>query len=295
MLSIIVKEHEETLDKIGGMIAQSSQIPLEKELIISTSKQTDDFLNLYNVDQYPFTVRAVTGSKNAGDSVYRGSLAAKGENLLIMDCHMCYSPKNTLRLIDTLEQNPNTVVTPAVNAVEFPSCKVAPAAFGYGVKFSMSEKNAFEWKWLPKLSDKPYPVPLSCGGALALKKDTFMQLYNHGGIEAAFDFEEERTMRLWRLGYPTLVEPRSEFGHWFKKTMAKRMAANWYKSRAASLYINTLDNTRWDKINSRLTREWGTAWVSTLEDVYRNYTSLRNEMMDYRYNIDENYFVELNI
>lgn len=275
------------------MIAQAANIPLEKELIIATSKKSDEFLNLYNIDKYNFPIKVVTRTTDAGNGVYLGALASNGDNLLILDCHICYQPVDTLTLIDTLEKNPNTLITPAINIVDFPSCNIKDSGIGYGVKFRISEKTAFEWIWLPKTLDYPYIVPIACGGAVAMKRNTFDDLYMHGGMEAALDFEEERSIRMARLGHPTLVEPRSVFGHWFKNTMASTMAKNWYKSRAAGLYINTLNDSRWDKINERLTREWGISWLGELEDVYKKYTYLREDLMNYRYSIDENYFIEI--
>ena len=275
------------------MISQAAGIPLDKELIIATSKLTDDFLNSYNIDQYSFPVRAVTGTTNAGNGVYLGAFASRGDNLLIMDCHICYSPEGTVTLIDTLEKNPNAIITPAINIIDFPSCKIKTEGDGYGVKFKISEKKAFEWIWLPKMSDIPYKVPIACGGAVAMKRHVFDKLYIHGGLEAAFDFEEERSIRLARLGYPSIVEPRVTFGHWFKNTMALAMAKNWYKSRAAALYCNTLDDKRWDKINERLIREWGVSWTGILEEFYKKYSYLRDDLMNYKYSIDENYFVEI--
>lgn len=293
MLSIIVKEHEETPDKIGGMIAQAAAIPLEKELIIATSKKSDDFLNLYNIDKYDFPIRAITGTTDAGNGVYLGAIASIGDNLLILDCHICYKPNDTLLLIDTLERNPNSLVTPGINIVDFPSCNIKAPGDGYGVKFRISEKSALEWIWLPKIANQPYFVPVACGGAVAMKRYTFDDLYIHGGMEAAFDFEEEKSIRLARLGHSSIVDPRAVFGHWFKNTMATTMAKNWYRSRAAALYCNTIDDERWNKINERLTREWGISWVSVLEEVYKKYTYLREDLRNYKYSIDENYFIEI--
>lgn len=293
MLSIIIKEHNESPEHIGGMISQAANIPLDKELIIATSKKTDDFLSHYNIDQYSFPIKAVTGTVDAGNGVYLGAFASRGDNLLIMDCHICYSSKDTAILIDTLEKNPNSVITPAINITDFPSCNITSSGIGYGVRFKISEKKALEWIWLPKVSNDPYIVQIACGGAMAMKRNTFDDLYIHGGIEAAFDFEEERSARLLRLGHSTIVEPRSTFGHWFKNSMAPEMAKNWYRSRASALYINTSDDKRWDKINEILTKQWGSSWIDVLEDVYRKYTYLREDLMNYRYNVDENWLFQI--
>ncbi len=293
MLSIIVKEHEESVEHIRGMIYQAANIPLEKELIIATSRKSENFLSLYDIDKYNFPIKAATGTINAGNGVYLGVLASRGDNLLILDCHICYPPKDTLTLLDTLEKNPNSLVTPGINIIDFPSCKIKAQGDGYGVKFRMSEKSAFEWIWLTKQGNYPYQVPIACGGAVIMKRHTFDDLYIHGGMEAAFDFEEERSIRLARLGHFSIVEPRVVFGHLFKTTMTAAMSKNWHRSRAAVLYINTLDDKRWEIINERLTRHWGISWISVLEEVYRKYTYLREDLRNYGDPIDENYFIEI--
>lgn len=294
MLSIIVKEHNESEDKIGKMIDQASYIPFKKELIIATSKKTDDFLDLYNIDQYNFPIKAVTGTSDAGNGAFLGALESKGDNLLIMDCHICYQPQETAILIDTLEKNPDSIVTPGISIVDFPSCNVKViGAVGYGVKFRISNKKPFEWVWLPKKFDTPYMVPIACGGAIAMKKGTFNDLFKYGGMKTAFDFEEEKSARLAKLGHHTLIDPRVIFGHWFKTSIAPQMAKNWYKSRAAALYINTLDDNRWEKINEILTRSWGPLWINVLEDVYRDYTVIRNNLMKYKDSINENWYFEI--
>lgn len=303
MLSIIVKEHDETPDKIDGMILQISKIPLEKELIFSTSKPLTDFFEEHRkiIDKYDFDIGAVYNEKkNSGYSYTLGCLNAEYDNLLILDCHICCPPPCALRLIKTLEENPYSIVTPGVNDVDFPSCSLRPnTGIGYGFKIRISSSNPFEWLWLPKYRDDVYAVPLSCGGVFAMKNDLFNILYDMGGFSQAFDFEEEKSMRLWRMGYPSLVEPRAVVGHWFKPQMASVQAENWFKMRVIALYCNLLDENNWNKAEKIISKVWGELWTKNLEYAKENYTWLRNLMKEIDIknggnNNIENWFIEIN-
>lgn len=302
MLSIIVKEHEETPDKIDGMILQISKIPIRKELIFSTSKKTSEFLSEHGkvIDQYDFDIGAVYNKeKNSGYSYTLGCLNAKGDNLLVLDCHICCPPQLVSILIDTLEKNPYTIVTPGINDVDFPSCSLREnTGIGYGFKVKISNEKLFEWIWLPKYQETPYTVPLSCGGAFAMKSYLFDVLYSQGGFRQAFDFEEEKSMRLWRMGFPTIVEPRAVFGHWFKPHMASVQADNWYKMRVVALYCNLLDQNSWNRAEKILSKAWGKLWYDNLEYAKTNYSWLRDTMIEVDMNVGnhniENWFIEVN-
>ena len=162
MLSIVVKEHNETVDKIGRIIEQASNIPIEKELIFVTSKTASEFsyiLETLSSERYNLTIRYIPSIKNSGEAVTLGAQYSRGDNILVIDCHVCFSPDDTIMLIDTLERNPDSMVTPGIYHTDFPSCIVSnnkivdDTAIGYGSRIRISSGNSFEWIWLPKQKD----------------------------------------------------------------------------------------------------------------------------------------------
>lgn len=294
MLSIIIKEHRESSENILQMLNQISDLPMEKELLFMTSMPYRDFVEKYQPWNYDYNIGIYDNVMSCGQAVNLGAKCACGEDLLILDCHSCFNTSSVNRLLDTLNRNPDAMVTPAIRHVDFPVCTTSHQGLGYGARFKISKQNTFQWLWLgPERTDKPYPIPLACACAFALKKDTFNKLLEQGDLKQAFNFEEERSMRLWRMGHPTLVEPRSEFGHWFKPHMSDTQQKDWFFSRISSLYVNILQEDNWNKVNEIMSVAWKNDWEKGLEYARQEYSYLRDLMLEYKNNIDESWFIQI--
>lgn len=295
LLSIIVKEHRETPKNISKMMSQVSKLPMEKELIFSTSMSCNEFIEKYHPWNYNYSTTVLGDIYSCGEAVNLGAKCAKGENLLILDCHVCFPPREVIILINTLERNPNAMITPAISHVDFPLCSSNIKAQAYGARFKISSKNPFEWVWLgAERIDKEYPIPMACACAFAMKKDVFQQLSYQDDIKLAFNFEEERSIRLWRMGHPTLVEPRAVFGHKFGgKPMSNTQEADWFTTRVCGWYVNILQDSNWNKLNDIYTKSWGKLWIDGLEYAKQKYSHLRDMMIKYKDNIDEQWFVKI--
>lgn len=295
MLSIIVKEHKETPEKILKILSQAEEIRergRDVELLFMTSMDNKQFLDKYQPWKYSYNLTVYGNVMSCGAAVNMGANYAKGDELLVVDCHICFDTTNLDILMRTLENNPMAMVTPALKHVDFPVCDYSTTALGYGARFKVSSKNSFEWIWLgAERTDEEYPVPLACACAFAIKKNVFSELLKQGYLRQAFNFEEERSMRLWRMGYPTLIEPRAVFGHWFKPHMSSTQVQDWYYTRICSLYVNILEENNWNRLEKTLSKAWKNQWTIGLEFAKENYTWLRDIMMKYKDNIDENWFV----
>lgn len=302
MLSVIIGEHNESPVYVRKMIEQVSRLPYKKELLFVTSSKYSDFYSKFGrMDNYKFPVSVIGGADSCGAGRNTGGQAASGDTLLYMDCHVCFTPQAVDRLLQTLRAHPNAIVAPALQPVEFPSC--APeGGKGHGVAFSFSKQKPFEWTWLPSETEAhEYTSPFVCGCAFMMKKDTFNVLNTHGGFlgsHQGLGFEEEKSMRLWRLDCPTFIEPRVTFGHLFKGHQGKpswdqHSTAGFYRSRVVGFYINVFNKDLWNQIEDILISSWGDEYFKNLEYARTNYTWLRNLMKPYKDKIDERWFLRV--
>jgi len=299
MLSIIIQEHNESKAFVRKMLEQTGQLSMDKELIFVTSKPYQQFYDEYLKGYtYRFPVSVIGRIDSCGAARTVGGEKAAGDTLLYMDCHVCFTPSALERLLKTLDRHENALVAPAIAPVEFPECRKS-GAMGYGVVFRFVDR-PFEWVWLSKQKDREYVVPFVCGCAFAMKKDTFNVLNAYGGflgIHTGLSWEEEKSMRLWRLGHPTYIEPRAVFGHLFKGYAGhpqwdEHSTAGYYDSRVAGIYINVFDKVLWDHIESLCTRVWGQdVWNRYLRKAIRNYSWLREQLRPLKDRIREEWFL----
>ncbi len=301
MISIIIGEHNEAREFVLKMISQVSQLPYEKELIFATSSRFSDFYAKFGkMDKYKFPVSVIGGADSCGAGRNAGGQMASGDTLLYMDCHVCFTPEAVSRLIATQKAHPDAVVAPALQPVEFPSCEPAGGK-GHGVAFRFVN-NPFEWVWLPSETEsREYTSPFVCGCAFSMMKDTFNVLNTHGGflgMHQGLSWEEEITMRLWRLGHPTYIEPRATFGHLFKghgnhPTWDQHSVQGFFLGRVVGFWVNVFDRNLFSQIENLLVKSWGEEYLKNLEYAKTNYTWLRNMMKPYANRIDERWFLRV--
>ncbi len=302
MISIIIGEHNEAKEFVHKMVAQVARLPYEKELIFATSSNFKDFYSKFGrLDNYKFPISVIGGADSCGAGRNVGGSSASGDMLLYMDCHVCFTPEAVSRLIATQKAHPDAVVAPALQHVKFPSCEPAGGK-GHGVAFRFTEGKPFEWVWLPaETEEHEYTSPFICGCAFMMKKDTFNVLNTHGGFlgsHQGLGFEEEKSLRLWRLNRPTFVEPRATFGHLFKghqgaPSWDQHSTAGFYQSRVVSFWVNVFDRDLFSQIESLLVKSWGEEYLKSLEYAKTNYTWLRNLMKPYANRIDERWFLRV--
>lgn len=295
MLSIIIQEHNEGRDKVRGMLDQASLLNIPIELIYVTSSKYQDFINQYGPFNYNYPIRIVGNVQSCGAARTEGGKIAKGNDLLYMDSHVCFDQKAVNQLITTLNKHPDAIVAPAIKTtLQFPSCSTNNA-IGYGVAFSFKNR-PFEWIYVdPERKDKEFLVPFCCGCSFSIKKNTFNTLQRFGGFlgqHTGLSWEEEKCMRLWRLGHPTYSEPRSVFGHYFRKEFVDSHSnSDWYKSFVVGAYINVFNQEVWNKVEDISSKMWGDEWYRNLEYAKTNFTGLRNKLYPYRNRINEKYFL----
>ncbi len=298
MISIIIQEHMEPVPFIKAMLGQASKLVERIEVIFATSMSENGFYDKHGPFRYNFPVRILGNLNSCGAARNAGGIVARGKELLFMDTHVCFKPQAVDRVLETLHQNPASVVAPALTPIEFPECD-KPGGIAYGVVY-MFGGDSFAWTWLPaERMDKEFPVPFVCGCMFAIKKVVFNKLQSYGGFLSAhtgLSWEEEATMRLWRLGHSTLTEPRATFGHYFKdypghssKDVYK--LEDWHKSFAVGTYINVFDPDVWEYINELSIKKWGGKWIDSMEFAKQKYSWLRAMLKPHAKNIDEKWFL----
>lgn len=290
-LSIIIQEYNEGRDFVQKMVSQAAALTIKKEVIYVTSKGYGEFEKSYGPFQIPVSI--IANVKDRGMARTRGGRFASGDSLLFMDSHVCYDAANLNRLLRTLNENPAALISPAIRSIDFPSCKSEGGGLGYGVAMGFS-KFPFEWIWTGEnKDDKPFEVPFICGCINMMKKKTFDVLNSVGG---GFYWEEEKSMRLWRLGRPTLSEPRAVFGHYFKGQGGHRSADpdstdGYFKGQLEFMYANIFNQDVWNHIEKMLIAQWGSEYYKNLELAKNRYSWVRAKMLPYRDRIDERWFM----
>lgn len=297
MLSIIIQEHNENRAFVQKMVEQASMLPVVKELIYVTSASIKEFTEKYGPFKMPVSI--IGNVQSCGAARNAGGQFASGDTLLYMDSHVCFSPDNVQKLLSTLDRHPDAIVAPAVQAIEFPSCQVS-GGIGHGVAFRFTPQNPFEWVWLPsERTDMEFTAPFVCGCAFSMRKDLFNVLNSYGGFLGAhtgLSWEEEKSFRLWRLGYPTYIEPRATFGHLYKgysnhPKWDEHSTQGYFLSRVIGFYVNVFDKSLWDYIEGLLAESWGNEYWKALGFARANYRWLRELMKPHANKIDERWFL----
>ena len=296
-LSIIAQEHHEGREFVSKMIDQVSEISTSHEILFVSSMTENEFRRLYG--PFKVEIKVIGNVQSCGAARNAGAMNALGRSLLFMDCHVCFKDADVQTLLSTLNKHPGSLVGPGLFPIEFPGCTVSGGT-AYGVAFFFDE-TPFEWKWLPAPTlEHEFESPFICGCAFMMRKTTFNVLNAHGGFlhrHIGLSWEEEKSMRLWRLGHPTYVEPRAQFGHLFKgygdhPKWDEHSVSGYHLSRVAGLWVNVFDEVLWNHIEQLCIKTWGKEkWDYNLNIAKREFTWLRDKMKPYADKIDESWFL----
>lgn len=206
-VSVIIPEHKENECSVPMLDILEENIPSLREVIFVTSNA-----NLKVAKKYGFSIRVIPNVHSAGMARNKGAFAATSDVLMFADCHVCFHT-DIAPLFDTLEKNPNSVVTGGIQPTDFPSCETKWSGIGWGVYFD----GWWNWHWGTKSgSEAVFPVPFSCACFEVMRKQTFLNSVWGFITVRGLGIEEEMNMRLARLGMSTLCDSRVVVGHVFK-------------------------------------------------------------------------------
>lgn len=297
MTTLIIQEHNERTGYVTEMLKQAAAVPQIKEVIICTSADITTF-DKPEYHTFSLPVRIIGNIHSCGRARDVGARLAIHQFLLFTDCHVCFKPEDVKTLMKTFEQFPSVgIIAPCIHPIkDFPSCEPEGGSAG-GVAFFF-DKTPFEWRWLPSEDTNPHKVPFCCGCAFMMKKDTYTKLTPYGGFlgsHTGLGIEEEVAMRLWRIGCPTIIQPKVAFGHIFKGYANKpewdeHSTRGYYQGRAAAIYVNTFNQEVWDYIEECCIKYWGNEiWADNIQKA-KSYNWLRRKLEKHKDHIDEKWF-----
>lgn len=311
MLSIIIPENKEGKEWVQKMVRQAEDLDTnnpyfkEVEILFATSISTcTEFCNKYELNNSKIPITIIPNIQNGGAARTYGGIYAKGDDLLFLDCHVCFDSNNLNILLQTLHDHPDSIVAPGYRWVEFPSCEYKGATIhGIYYRFTVSP---FEWMYYDPAEkqaklDKEFFVPFACACLFSMKKSLFSKFLEYGGFIGTDDsrlkklgVEEEICMRLARLGHPTYIEPRSIFGHYWKSQPGHRANddnIDQIKMQTIGIYISVFNSELWKKVETCAIKKWGNdKWLQYIEYAKQNYQWLRDKMEPFKNNIDETWF-----
>jgi len=303
MLSIIIQEHNEPVSFVKKMLEQANKLNMPREVIYVTSSSEADFIEKFKPFDYNynFDIKIIGDTDSVGAGRNTGGLNANGDLLLFMDSHVCYTPATIERLTMTMNENWDITLSPAVDPIEFPSCQKLKGGRGYGVAFGF-KKGLWEWTWLPPESTtNSFNVPFVSDCCFMMTKNLLNRLQMYGGIigdHTGNGWEVEACMRLWRLGYKSMSEPRAVVGHYFKGNYGhpgwdEHAQKGWLLSHVIGTYVNVFDDDLWNIIDKKARDTYGRAYTSALKYAVEHYTWLREMFEPLANNIDERWFLRI--
>lgn len=137
-----------------------------------------------------------------------GAERASGDVLVFADAHIRVDEGWWRPLLDVLENPTAGAASPAITHLP-PTDHT-----GYGLSFKAPDLSV---AWLPKKSDRPFPVPIIPGCCLAMRRETFdavggwdSGLMHRGGVD------NELSVRMWTLGYDLYIHPAVICRHLFR-------------------------------------------------------------------------------
>jgi glycosyltransferase involved in cell wall biosynthesis len=146
----------------------------------------------------------VAGARNLG------AQAAQGDVLIFLDAHSYTPPGWIAALITPLVDPQVGMVGPA-----FASLQHGNDVQGLGV---MWRDASLEIEWLPRRSEKPYPVPLLTGGCQVIRRSDFQKLGGYDSGMTRWGSEDQKlSLRTWLMGYQLVVQPQAVIYHLFRE------------------------------------------------------------------------------
>jgi glycosyltransferase involved in cell wall biosynthesis len=203
-LSVVVITRNEGAELRRTLENLQATLPSRSELVVVNDGSRGRMANL------PRPSRIVNGG---GLGVARarnlGAVRTSGEVLVFADAHIRLDAGWWRPLLKILENPKAGAASPAITHLP-PIPEI-----GYGLSFKGPDLSV---AWLPKKSDRPFPVPIIPGCCLAMRRDTFDAI---GGWDAGLlhrgGVDNELSVRMWTLGYDLYIEPRVVCRHLFRK------------------------------------------------------------------------------
>lgn len=183
-------------------------LPAGGEIVVVDDGSTDDSTDFLKASDK--AVRLVrSGRENLSKARNFGACQARGGVVVFADAHIQVSRGWWRPILDLLADPEIGAVGPAVSAMGEPEC------VGYGQTLSGPD---LDIDWLAYRQSDPYPVCMTGGAFIAMRKETFHSVggFDEGMIRWGSE-DIEMCLRLWLLGYQVWIEPSVDVAHLFRE------------------------------------------------------------------------------
>lgn len=210
-----------------------------------------------------------------------GAARTSGDVLVFADAHIRVEEGWWRPLLDILENPKAGAASPAITHLS------ASSHIGYGLSFKGPDLSV---AWLPKKSDRPFPVPIIPGCCLAMRRDTFSSiggwddgLMHRGGVD------NELSVRMWTLGYDLYIAPSTLCCHLFRTRSPYHVGWPEYLHNRLRLAMVHFSAARMAKVVAALSahKHFGAAMELVLAD---GTGERRREMLTCRVRTDNQFF-----
>jgi glycosyltransferase involved in cell wall biosynthesis len=137
-----------------------------------------------------------------------GAKKATNDVLIFADGHTNFTPGWGPKVLTSLAENHNCIITPCVTVMGDDNCRAC------GFKW----KNIFmEISWLPDVRPDIHEIPFACSCCIAVNKRIFDEIGQFdSGIRLWGDEDSEISMRAWLMGHRVLCDPSIRVAHMFR-------------------------------------------------------------------------------
>lgn len=216
-VSAIVISHNEGVQLRRTVNSLLGGLPPDGEVVVVDDSSTDGSADCLKTGYLGVTV--VRPAARLGVSAARnlGAAHARGNVLVFSDAHV-EAPTGWFAPLRTILAEPGVgAVGPVISAMG------QPGARGHGFSWKDAALNI---EWLPQQHDEPYPVPMTAGCFLAVRREVFAAVDGFDPGMVLYGTEDaEFCFRLWTLGYDCILAPQITVEHLFRA--AHPYAVSW--------------------------------------------------------------------
>ena len=212
-VSIIIpcKNEAENLKATLDSIIESKN-SLKFEVIVVDDSSIDscvEFLRSHcNEKNYEKVTLIKTNNIGAAKARNAGAETSKGNYLFFCDAHISVPHGWLDALVNSLLICNSEIIAPAISDIK------NPTSIGYGQFWN----HELQVKWLTNKPKFVSEIPLACGCAFGIKKETFNKLHGFDNLFQVWGKEdEELNFKAWLYGFKAVVDPKVEVKHLFRK------------------------------------------------------------------------------
>ena len=246
--SIVVATYNEginlhlTLDAVNRTC---DGVPYEVVVVDDGSDDGSVQFLLEGCEDYPNARVITTPRVGPAQARNAGANVARGRTVVFLDAH-CFPKTGWLRsLVDAVLGDPRSFYTVCISTVGTPRLK------GWGLTLTSRE---FDVRWLPRVSDSAYDVPIAGAACMAVDLETFFDIGGFYNFRTIGLEDVELCLRAWGYGLRVRVLPDVEVAHIFKQRWRENARWEDYLCNTLTLALLHLDDPKLSQSLERLSQ-----------------------------------------